>query len=258
MTVILHKFGSIWGIADASPFCVKLENFLRINNISFNVGPYDMKSIIGKSPKKKVPFVDLSNGERLGDSQLIIERLSKDLDINMDAPLTTEQKAISHAYRKMLDECFYFYIVYSRWGSEKGWRIIKDEFFSGMPPVIGELIINYLRKGVQRTLFEQGTARHSHEEIMHMAKADLDSISTLLEQNTWFFGSDKPTMLDLVTHAYIINIMRAPVHDEIKEYTLLCKNLCQHAERLQTQLYEDVKEQKLSKHRKDKNNENPM
>lgn len=237
MTLTLHKFGSQWGVPDPSPFCVKLESFLLINKISYKIGDYDAKTILGKAPKKKAPFVDLENGERIGDSNFIIQRLAKDLSIEMNEGLTKEQCAISHAYRKMMDESLYFSLVYSRWWEDTGWNVIRPVFFKGMPPVIGGFITELIRKKTKKMLYGQGVGRHSKDEIYTIAKHDLDALSTLLSDDQWFFGTDKPTLLDLTCHAYVINIIRPPVENTMKKHTLTLNKLCDHAERLQTLLY---------------------
>jgi len=238
MTLTLHKFGPQWGLSDPSPFCIKLESFLIINNIPYDIGNYDAKTILGKAPKKKAPFVDLENGERIGDSNLIIQRLEKDSGIDTDEGLTKEQRAISHAYRKMLDESLYFSLVYSRWWEDSGWNVIKPLFFSGMPPVIGGIIIKFIRNNVKKVLYGQGAGRHSKDEIYAAANQDLDALSTLLGNDQWFFGADKPTLLDLACHAYLINIIRPPIENMIKQHALTLHKLCDHAERLQTRLYD--------------------
>ncbi len=237
MTLTLHKFGPCWGLSDPSPFCVKLESFLIINDIQYNIGGYDAKTILSKAPKKKVPFVDLENGKRIGDSNFIIQRLAKDLAINMDETLTKEQSAISHACRRMLDENLYFSLLYSRWCEDTAWNVIKPIFFSDMPPVIGGFITGLIRKNVKKVVYGQGTGRHSRDEIYAMANRDLDALSVLLGEDRWFFGASQPTLLDLTCHAYVINIIRPPIENAIKKHTLTLSKLCDHAERLQTQIY---------------------
>ena len=85
MSITLHKFGPIWGLHDPSPFCVKLESFLKINDIDHTIGDLDMRAALERAPKKKLPFVTLENGKDMGDSTLIINFLSKEKNIDMDA-----------------------------------------------------------------------------------------------------------------------------------------------------------------------------
>ena len=59
------------------------------------------------SPKNKIPFIML-NGETVSDSQFCIEYLNKKFDVDLDQSLNTEQKAISRALRKMMEEGFYW------------------------------------------------------------------------------------------------------------------------------------------------------
>ena len=59
------------------------------------------------SPKNKIPFIML-NGETVSDSQLCIEYLNKKFDVDLDHSLNVEQKAISRALRKMMEEGFYW------------------------------------------------------------------------------------------------------------------------------------------------------
>ena len=55
MAVRLHKFGAAWGIADPSPFCLKVESFLREADIPYEVVPFDFKRSFAKAPKGKLP-----------------------------------------------------------------------------------------------------------------------------------------------------------------------------------------------------------
>ena len=54
------------------------------------------------------------NGEIISDSQLCIEFLNKKFNVDLDKSLTVEQKAISRAFRKMMEEGFYWCVVFSR------------------------------------------------------------------------------------------------------------------------------------------------
>ena len=84
MPIKLHKFGGAWGIADPSPFCVKVECCLREAGIAYEVVPFEGRRSFAKAPKGKLPFIEDEDGAIVGDSTLISARLSKQRGIDMD------------------------------------------------------------------------------------------------------------------------------------------------------------------------------
>ena len=55
-----------------------------------------------RSKKGQLPFVEL-NGEEISDSSFIIKELSSKFEKDLDAPLTAEQKTLSHAMISMVE-----------------------------------------------------------------------------------------------------------------------------------------------------------
>ena len=82
----------VWGIPNMSPFCVKLETYLRMAGIKYEKPRLDFL----KAPKGKIPFVEL-DGKLMGDSSLVIEALKKKYGDPLDAELSAEQKAQTRA-----------------------------------------------------------------------------------------------------------------------------------------------------------------
>jgi glutathione S-transferase len=237
MPIKLHKFGEAWGLADPSPFCVKLESFLREAKIDYQVAPFDLRRSFRRAPKGKMPFIEDEDGSLIGDSTLIIGRLSQRHAINLDAPLDDRAKAISHAFRRMLDEHFYWVAVYSRWCDEPGWSIIRDTFFARMPALTRPLATAMAKRGMLRALRAQGVGRHSREEIYKLGTADMRALSALLGDDHWFFGADNPTLLDLWAHAFFAEIVVPPIPSPLRDAASGLPNLCAHVERMQARLY---------------------
>lgn len=53
----LYQFERTWGIPNLSPFCCKIETYLRMAGIE-----YDIKSVLPFSaPKGKLPFIEDNN-----------------------------------------------------------------------------------------------------------------------------------------------------------------------------------------------------
>ena len=233
----LHKFGEAWGLADPSPFCLKVESFLRETNIAYEAVPFDPRRSFAKAPKGKLPFIEDEKGAVIGDSRFIIERLSHSRTIDLDAPLDDRQKSVSFAFRRMLDEHFYWIVVYSRWIDEPGWSVIRQNFFAMIPWPMRPFVVPPARRKMRRALRAQGIGRHSRAEIYALGNEDLQALSRLLGQDSYFFAANQPTLLDLWAHAFVAEIVAPPIDSQLQRTALALSNLTNHFHRLQDRLY---------------------
>nr|XP_027232063.1 failed axon connections homolog [Penaeus vannamei] len=101
-------------LPESVPFVVKLETYVRMAEIPHVI---DHEEPLG--PKGKTPWITL-NGEDVGDSQMIIEKLAAKFGKEFDAHLSLEEKAVAHALRVMVDEYFVWCLGVYRYGQEQG------------------------------------------------------------------------------------------------------------------------------------------
>jgi glutathione S-transferase len=127
--------------------------------------------------------------------------------------------------------------VYSRWFDEPGWSVIRQPFFSGVPRPMRPFAAALARRRVVRALRAQGTGRHSREEIYTLGNEDLQALSRLLGDDTYFFAANRPTLLDLWAHAFVAEIVAPPIDSPLRTATLALRNLTDHVQRLQARLY---------------------
>ncbi len=237
MPVRLHKFGEAWGLADPSPFCLKLESFLREANIAYETVPFDPKRSFARAPKGKLPFIEDEDGALIADSGFIIEHLSRSRAIDLDALLDDQKRAVSLAFRRMLDEHLYWVGVYSRWFDEPGWSVIRQSFFAKIPSPIRLFAVPLARRRMAGALRAQGIGRHSREDIYALGNEDLRALSGLLGWDPYFFAASRPTLLDLWSHAFVAETVAPPINSPLKTAALALPNLTDHYHRLQARLY---------------------
>lgn len=237
MPIRLHKFGDAWGLPDGSPFCLKLESFLREAGIAYEVVPFDFRRSFRKAPKGKLPFIEDGDGTVVGDSTLIIARLSRRCGIDLDGGLDPRQRACSHAFRRMLDEHLYWVAVYSRWMEEAGWKTVRETFFASMPALVRPVATTLAHRQVAAALHAQGLGRHSREDIYAAGVRDVMALSAFLGDDTFFFAAGRPTLLDLWAYAFIAQIIVPPIASPLQEATRTLANLVAHCQRLQARLF---------------------
>ncbi|VDM67590.1 unnamed protein product [Strongylus vulgaris] len=96
-TVYLYQFPRSPVVPNLSPFCLKVETFLRVNHIKYEViGSYRRY----RSSRGLLPFVEL-NGQRIEDSQVIIWELQK--HFKLEDGLTGKERGTARALERMVD-----------------------------------------------------------------------------------------------------------------------------------------------------------
>ena len=227
----LHKGPSAFGVSDVSPFCLKLETYLRMTRIPYTPKP----AAFGKAPKGKIPFIE-EDGVFLGDSQLIIEHLKRKHGDTLDAKLGAQDIAKGHLVRRVLEESLYWQIIHERWVAPEGWRVYKPIFEALFPPVVGALIVPMIRRGVTKAMHTQGLGRHRPEEILEMGKADVSAVAAVLGDKPFLLG-DTPTSFDAAFYAFIVSILVFPVDSPLRKYTQGQQNLVRYCERVQQRYF---------------------
>lgn len=225
----LYGFGNSYGLNDASPFVLKIDTFLRLAKIEFE--RIDNPTNLFKAPKNKLPYIE-DGDERVADSYFILKYLEKKYDVSFDSHLSDEQKAYSNLIIRAIEEHLYFCIVYSRWVRDDTWPILKKAFFGKMPPLLKNIAPRFARKGVIDSLNKQGIGRHSDEEIQQLAKEQLESLSVLLGDKAFFWGS-APSTLDIVAYANLAQLILAEIDNPFNQQARSFENLVAFCKRMQ-------------------------
>ncbi len=237
--ITLYGFGKCFNVMDASPFVVKTDLFMRMANIPYQVkqGAKHLKT----SPKGKLPYID-DGGKVVADSEAILSYLTTQYQVTLDAELTPEQKAQAYLITKSLDEGLYWCLVYSRWILDESWPFTNKAFFSKLPAPLRWFLPTIIRKTVKKNLHGQGVGRHSAEEILAIADKSLQSLSTLLADQDFFFG-EQYTSFDAVVYSHLCEFISVRFDCGFENvFTKQAKsyqNLVQFCQRIEDKFYQE-------------------
>ena len=93
--ITLYQPPSAWGIPSLSPFCTKVETYLRMVDLPYRTRGADPR----KTPKGKVPWID-DDGRSVSDSSDIIDHLNARLGDPLDRALDHSQRALALLARR--------------------------------------------------------------------------------------------------------------------------------------------------------------
>jgi glutathione S-transferase len=225
--ITLHTFPGRDGLESLSPFCMKVEVYLKLMKLPYRTTTGGNP---GRAPKGKMPFIEQEGGPTLADSSAIIAYFEKKLGEPLDGGMSELEKARAHVLQRTLEEAFYFVVLYTRWVDESGWAVVKS-FFDPIPAPFRWAVAPLIRKRVAGSIHAQGTGRHSAEEIYAMGKRDILALSTLLGEGPFFLGERMRTV-DVTAYAFLANILRFEVDTSLKAVAQSRPNLVAFVDRV--------------------------
>jgi glutathione S-transferase len=237
MSITLFQFKPMFGLPNPSPFCMKLETYLRLADL-----PHKVRGAkgLGKSPTGKAPFIEI-DGAVMADSGLIINHLERTHGHPVDGKLTLAQRAESLALQRMMEEHLYWVAVYMRWvdpNTRAAWQPYLQEL-AGLPSWLAPLVNRMAARGIMKRVRAQGLGRHPPEVIWQMGIADIQALAHWLGNRTWGFG-ETPTTFDACLAAFVGNIVRTPWNNPLTAATAKHVNLVAHFERMMARCFPEL------------------
>ena len=223
--ITLHQYPPAFNLPSLSPFCIKVEFFLKAAKLPYQV---KVERNPARGPKGKMPFIQ-HDGLSIADSSFIVDYLIE--KFSLDDFRVNDPEAI--AFKVMIEESLYFILLYSRWIDEEGFKTVQDEFIPLFPPFVGKPFLNYIKSNLTRQAKAQGLGRHTKEEVYKIAELQVVALAKFLSEKEFFF-SEKLTCFDATTYAFLSTIIKQPIESKLKQDVLKHKNLCDYVRRLDT------------------------
>lgn len=230
--LIVHHLPGAWGLPSVSPFCLKLDTYLRIVDIPAR---HVVDGTPFKAPKGKLPYIE-HEGRRIGDSGLIIEYLARRFGRDANRGLSAADLACAHALRCLVEEHLYWIMVYDRWMVESNWRGFRKVVLGSVPAPMRHVIGPLARRGVRRQLAGHGIGLHTRDEIHAMGEKDMGAIADFLGEKPFLMGSE-PTEIDAAAYGLLANILEAPIESPVKDAALARRHLVEYVDRMQRRFF---------------------
>ncbi len=228
----LYQFAPAFGLPNASPFCMKVETYLRMAQL-----PYECPrgASLRKAPKGKMPYIE-DGDQRIADSGFIVAYLKQTYGDKLDAHLGARERAVALSVQRLFEEHLYWAAVYSRWVDDAGFKVSSQIFFAKMPPLLKQVVPHLARRGMRQQMHGHGMGRHSRDEIYAMGSRDIEALAHILGDQSYFMG-DQPTSLDAVAYAFLATLMWIPIASPLLDQTKKFPQLEAYCQRIKARFY---------------------
>jgi glutathione S-transferase len=230
--ITLYKFGPAYGLPTASPYALKLETWLRMTNI-----PYEVEIVTRTidSPKQTVPYIG-EDGKLLADTGFIIEHLKRKTGRDLDVQLSDEQRAVAHAARRMLEESLARILGWTRWMTDENWPVTRELAFGKVPEEYRDKVSTAARKGFEEVMRRGGIGRHTPEEIQAIGLDDIRAVESLLGGHPYLMGAE-PTEVDASAFGIVAQYILTPLECTISTYARNSAVLSAYVERMKQRFF---------------------
>jgi len=121
------------GLLNLSPFCMKAEVFLRLSGIEHR-GVSNATPL--RAPQGKLPVLH-DDGHVVADSAHIVAYLQQRYAAQMPQALAAPETPRHLLLRRLLEEHFYFAMLWLRWVDDAGWAFTAPAFSAACRRVCG-------------------------------------------------------------------------------------------------------------------------
>lgn len=225
--ITLYQFAPALGVRCPSPLCMKLETYLRMADLPYQVAA---NPNLLKAPKKKFPYIT-DNGRTIADSGFIINYLKETYGDPLDSHLSVQDKAAMLGMRRLMEEHLYWVAFYFRWADEDNWKIVKKVFFNDLPMPMRLIVPEMVRRSSLRDLYGQGMGRHSRDEVLALGQENIRALSDFLSDRPFLMGNE-PTSIDAIGYGTLANLIKASINSPLKDYALGFENLVAYCDRM--------------------------
>jgi len=210
-TVYLYQFPRAPTVPNLSPFCLKVETWLRANKIPYEV----VESFRLRSKNGLMPFVEL-NGRQIADSQLIIFELEKHFRVTEQSKISPERAGIARAIDRMIEGSTFYTLIYTKVYKNTA-KFVQANITGGpFPSFLRTLFSLVFKKMVKGRLNSQGYGKFDEADVQEVLRRDLEAINDVLGDKK-YIGGDNPCIADFTIFGHLATCEFIPMEQPVKD-----------------------------------------
>lgn len=226
--ITLHQYPAVWGLSSLSPFCIKVEVFLKLAKLSYQV---KVELNPSRGPMGKMPFIR-DESATIADSSFIIDHLIQKHKLSHLNHQSHEERTRFIMIKHLIEESLYFNLLHSRWIEGNNFESLKREFIPLFPKFLGGPALHLIRKNLIKQSRAQGIGRHSQNDINRISRDQIFSLNQALGEDDYFLGK-RVSALDATAYSFLVTILKQPFESFLKTEVSKYPNLIRYTERME-------------------------
>ncbi len=194
--ITLYQFAPSFGLpVSVSPFCAKLELYLRLTGRDYVTAAGDVR----EAPNGTVPYVRWPDDTIQGESDDIIARLEAEGPA-LDAGLAESERARGRELQALAEDIVYYACLYARFVEPAGWAHQKAAVRALLPVLLAPVLMPVIRRSQRKRCRDHGFVDVSGYARAEQAVAQLDAA---LSDQDYLLG-DTPRVTDCAVWANLL------------------------------------------------------
>lgn len=223
----VFTFFPAFGLPTGGPFALKVLKWLDIGGIDYE---QVIENDSSKGPNKKNPWIEL-DGERIPDSEIIIETLAGVYDFDIDAGLDALERARLHAFRRMIEEHLHMVFEWEMFVHPNGRPFVLEVAKSVAPRPLAPVAAAVFSRQLGKQLHARGIARHGDDVIARKGIADVEAVEAALGDRAYLAG-DRPSLTDVSAYGMMQPMAKWPMSTPVADYIKSRPRLCDWLDRI--------------------------
>lgn len=229
--ITLFTLGAGFGLPELSPYVTKTEVQLMMAGL-------DYRKALGQretAPKGQLPWIE-DDGERIGDSTFIRAHIERKYEADLDAGLSSRQRAEAWAIERMIENQLGWASGYFRFMDADNFAKGPAHWFDGAPEPLREGLRQGLREAVGANIRAVGVGRHSRDEIVWLGTLSLRALDEFLADKPYMMA-EHPTGVDAIAFGVLAGLLTPFFDSPLRREAERHETLVAYVDRMMERFY---------------------
>ena len=222
-------------LPSASPFCLKLESWLRLAGLPYTL--MEGHELHGSS-KRALPRIISESGRTMEGLRRVMLHVRSEARTDPDSWLSTDERVFSQAVGHLYADWLVPAMVWLGWVQEESWPGLRAICLSQEGDTL-PATTDPLRDHLTLRISELALREDERPKVEELVLREIESLADFLGSKPFFFG-DQPSSVDCTLFALMVVSASAPAESPLAQFAQSSYRIGDYVRRMITRLYPEM------------------